>query len=320
MLRRLLGIQCDGGIQRRRVGSIRHDRRDQPIPLERPPEPGMPAQQQLQLGKAAPQPHPKRTLVHGSEATSGVVTGTGRAALGVAESKGSDRGEGRMPIRTIPLVVVAVAALVLAAPAAAKVIEEATVCGARGCTKATPGGDAHAMLEGGALSDAPAAAPFYRIRLGIGDGSGKVFERFTILYVPSAHKVRAMDGQWTDTTAAAERALNRVTRGQEPFPAKRLEDGAESSRRRRSAPRCRPRSSCRPKRSLGSGGGGVPAWLIALRGRRRPRPGGRRRGVDAHPPTSRRTGERQRRALEGAASIPAQVCCPLSSVGRALPW
>ena len=91
-----------------------------------------------------------------------------------------------MSIRTIPLVVAASAAMVLAAPAVAKEIEEAAVCGAGGCTKVAPRGDAHAMLEGGAVSDAPASAPFYRIRLGIGDGSGKVFERFSILYVPSA--------------------------------------------------------------------------------------------------------------------------------------
>ena len=127
-----------------------------------------------------------------------------------------------MSIRTIPLVVVAAAAMVLAAPAMAKEIEEATVCGAGGCTNVTPSGDAHAMLEGGAVTDAPAPAPFYRIRLGIGDGSGNVFERFSILYVPSADKVLAMDGQWVNTTVAAERTLDRVTRGHGPFPAKRL--------------------------------------------------------------------------------------------------
>jgi hypothetical protein len=167
-----------------------------------------------------------------------------------------------MSIRTIPLVVVA-AAMVLAAPAVAKEIEEATVCGAGGCTKVTPRGDAHAMLEGGAVSDAPAPAPFYRIRLGIGDGSGKVFERFSILYVPSADKVLAMDGQWMNTTTAAQRALDRVTRGHRPFPAKRLKTvpGEAAETTGTSLP---PEIVTPPDDGPGSGGGGVPAWLIVL--------------------------------------------------------
>ena len=167
-----------------------------------------------------------------------------------------------MSIRTIPLVVAASAAMVLAAPAVAKEIEEATVCGAGGCTKVTPRGDAHAMLEGGAVSDAPAPAPFYRIRLGIGDGSGKVFERFSILYVPSAGKVLAMDGQWMNTTMAAERALDRVTRGHRPLPAKRLKtvpvEAAETI-----GTSLAPEIVMPPDAGPGSGGG-VPAWLIVL--------------------------------------------------------
>ena len=167
-----------------------------------------------------------------------------------------------MSIRTIPLVVVAAAAMVLAAPAVAKEIEEATVCGAGGCTNVTPGGDAHAMLEGGAVTDAPAPAPFYRIRLGIGDGSGKVFERFSILYVPSADRMLAMDGQWMNTTAAAERALDRVTRGHGPFPAKRLKTGPGEAAEAvgTSLP---PEIVTAPDDGPGSSGG-VPAWLIVL--------------------------------------------------------
>ena len=168
-----------------------------------------------------------------------------------------------MTIRTIPLVVAASAAMVLAAPAVAKEIEEATVCGAGGCAKVAPRGDAHAMLEGGAVSDAPASAPFYRIRLGIGDGSGKVFERFSILYVPSADKVRAMDGQWVNTTMAAERALDRVTRGHRPFPAKRLNTapGAAAETIGTSLP---PEIVTPADEGPPTGGGGVPAWLIVL--------------------------------------------------------
>jgi hypothetical protein len=167
-----------------------------------------------------------------------------------------------MSIRTIPLVVVAAAAMALAAPAVAKEIEEATVCGSDGCAEVAAKGNAHAMLDGGAITDAPQPAPFYRIRVGIGDGSGKVFERFSILYVPSADKVRAMDGIWVNTTAAADRALGRVTRGRKPFPASRLKTTPteESETVGTSLP---PETILPP--GAGSGdGGGVPAWLIVL--------------------------------------------------------
>jgi hypothetical protein len=127
-----------------------------------------------------------------------------------------------MAIRTIPLVLTAAAAMALATPAAAKEIESAAVCGAGGCKAVSTKGDAHAMLEGGAVTDAPTPAAFYRIRLGIGDGSGKVFERFTLVYVPSADKVRGMDGQWWNTTTAADRALDRLVKGHEALPAGRL--------------------------------------------------------------------------------------------------
>ena len=151
----------------------------------------------------------------------------------------------------------------LAAPAVAKEIEEAAVCGAGGCTKVAPSGDAHAMLEGGEVSDAPASAPFYRIRLGIGDGSGKVFERFSILYVPSADKVRAIDGQWMNTTTATERALDRVTRAHRPFPAKRL-NTAPSEAAETIGTSLPPEIVTPGDDGPPSGDGGVPAWLIVL--------------------------------------------------------
>jgi hypothetical protein len=172
-----------------------------------------------------------------------------------------------MSIRTIPLVLVAAAAMAFAAPAMAKVIEEATVCGADGCTKVKPGGDAHAMLEGGAVTSAPKPAPFYRLRFGIGDGTGKVFERFWIVYVPSAEKMRAMDGQWVNTTTAADRALARVTRGHEPIPAAKLkltQAEQDAGSIGTSLPPEIVKGPPDDGAASGSGGGGVPGWLIVL--------------------------------------------------------
>jgi hypothetical protein len=173
-----------------------------------------------------------------------------------------------MSIRTVPLVLAAAAAMALAAPAMAKEIEEATVCGADGCAKVTPRGNAHAMAESaGAVTDAPKPAPFYRIRLGIGDGSGQVFERFWLVYVPSADKLRAMDGQWVRTTTTADRALDRVTRGRKPLPATKLKLTKAQQDAQSSGNSLPPEIVTAPPDDgpgSGSGGGGVPGWVIVL--------------------------------------------------------
>lgn len=172
-----------------------------------------------------------------------------------------------MSIRTIPLVLVAAAAMALATPAMAKVIEEATVCGADGCTKVKPGGDAHAMLEGGPASDAPKPAPFYRLRFGVGDGTGKVFERFWIVYVPSQDKIRAMDGQWVNTTTAGDRALDRVTRGHKPIPASKLKVNEGEQQAETFGTSLPPEIIKGPPPGDGAGAGsdgGMPGWLIVL--------------------------------------------------------
>lgn len=173
-----------------------------------------------------------------------------------------------MSVRTIPLVLAAAAAMAPAAPAMAKEIEETTVCGADGCAKVTPRGNAHAMLgSSGAVTGAPKPAPFYRIRLGIGDGRGKVFERFWLVYVPSADKLRAMDGQWANTTTAARRALDRVTRGLTPLPANKLKLTKAEQDAQSGDSSLPPEIATVPRDDgpgSGSGGGGVPGWVIVL--------------------------------------------------------
>ena len=170
-----------------------------------------------------------------------------------------------MFIRTIPLVLAAATAMALAAPATAKVIEEAAVCGADGCKAISTKGDAHVLLEGGAITDAPKQSPFYRLRFAVGDGTGKVFERFTIVYVPSAHKIRAMDGSWVETTTAGDRALRRAVRGHQALPASKMKTGVSSDAERfgTSLP---PEVVSPPTDppAAPADDGGLPAWLIVL--------------------------------------------------------
>jgi hypothetical protein len=169
-----------------------------------------------------------------------------------------------MSIRTIPLVAVAAVAMALAAPAVAKEIETTTVCGADGCKDVEVNGNAHALLDGGPSgADAAEPAPFFRIRLGIGDGSGKIFERFTILYVPSAEKVRGMDGVWMNAPTAAVRALERVTRGREPIPARRLK-ATPSEETQIAGTSLPPEIVGPPDDGSGGGGGGLPSALIVI--------------------------------------------------------
>ena len=81
--------------------------------------------------------------------------------------------------------------------------------------------------------------------------------------IASGTKVRAIDGQWMNTTTATERALDRVTRGHRPFPAKRLNtaptEAAETIGTSLPPEIVTPGDDGPP-----SGSGGVPAWLIVL--------------------------------------------------------
>ena len=78
----------------------------------------------------------------------------------------------------------AIAALALPAPAAAKEIQSLSVCGAAGCARVddATAHDSIALLQrGGALDEgdvsAPvAAAPYYRLVFTIGEGNGKSFQ------------------------------------------------------------------------------------------------------------------------------------------------
>ena len=118
----------------------------------------------------------------------------------------------------------AIAASLTALPAVAKEIEGLSVCGAAGCDAIDVNPRNHALIEGGRISDAPKnPAPFYRLRLAVGDGSGKIVERFKLLYVPSAPRLRGIDGTWMKPMPRTDRALVRAVRGHEPFPASELQ-------------------------------------------------------------------------------------------------
>ena len=114
--------------------------------------------------------------------------------------------------------------LVLAAPAQAKEVLSAKVCGENGCVTSRDRGLIAALAEGGDPVDPPkAAAPFFRVRLTVGDEKGNVMERFWTHFVPKGELIRGSDGTWMPATDAYTGALKKVVNpSMVAYPASRL--------------------------------------------------------------------------------------------------
>jgi hypothetical protein len=114
--------------------------------------------------------------------------------------------------------------LVLAAPAQAKEVLSAKVCGENGCVTSRDRGLIAALADGGDPVDPPkAAAPFFRVRLTIGDEKGKVMDRFWTHFMPKGELIRGSDGTWMSATDAYTGALKKVVNpSMEAYPASPL--------------------------------------------------------------------------------------------------
>jgi len=140
------------------------------------------------------------------------------------------------------LVVPLAAGLVLgaAAPAGAKEVQQALACGANGCRDITAQvGHDESVLQTGGFVDGPSRrAPFYRIRLTVGEGDD-AHATWHVLYVPSQRIVGSVDDStghrvWSQAPRGASR-LHRATRGLRPLPARRLPMPTNDERRVRGA-------------------------------------------------------------------------------------
>src|SRR5215217_941261 len=114
--------------------------------------------------------------------------------------------------------------LVLAAPAQAKEVLSATVCGENGCVTSRDRGLIARLADGGDPVDPPkVAAPFFRVRLTIGDENGKVQDRFWMHFMPKGELIRGSDGTWMPATDAYTGALKKVVNpSMAAYPASRL--------------------------------------------------------------------------------------------------
>ena len=122
------------------------------------------------------------------------------------------------------LPIVLLLCLAAAAPADAKEVLSAKVCGANGCESSRDRALIAALGEGGDPVDPPkAAAPFFRVRLTIGEANGKVMDRFWTHFLPKGELIRGSDGTWMPAGDAYTDALKKIVNpGMAAYPASGL--------------------------------------------------------------------------------------------------
>jgi hypothetical protein len=114
--------------------------------------------------------------------------------------------------------------LTTAAPAEAKTVLSATVCGANGCETSRDRALIAGLAEGGDPVNPPKApAPFFRVRLTVGERNGKVMDRFWTHFMPKGELIRGSDGTWMPAGDAYTDALKKIVNpSMEAYPASAL--------------------------------------------------------------------------------------------------
>lgn len=116
---------------------------------------------------------------------------------------------------------VAVAFLILAAPAAAKELERARLCGSSDCVRVLDLGAVADIGPDGLWSDEPAApSPYYRLELYFAG------HRADLYWVPAANKVAGWSDRgmtWKNANNAASRVLRNASIGLQPLPVPRID-------------------------------------------------------------------------------------------------
>ena len=118
----------------------------------------------------------------------------------------------------IPLIATALA-VALAAPASAKELERAELCGAAGCTDVTDRAT-RAIVEAGPTRPAPRTAePYFVMKITVTDPEGRPMDSFDTRWLPRSGLLRGADGVWMTAPPKTQRELKRLSRGIEPRPA-----------------------------------------------------------------------------------------------------
>lgn len=152
------------------------------------------------------------------------------------------------------------------APAGAKEISSAKLCGADDCRMVTDGHLAMVLSAGGPPTSGPEQArPWYRVTLTVRaeQGSGEVFvDRFSIAAVPSVRLLRGVDGTWMQMEPGAAAGYARVTAAIEPRPPRTLPGVGEDAH----LPAARVDEVVEPPDVSRPAGKGSLAWLSKILG------------------------------------------------------
>jgi MYXO-CTERM domain-containing protein len=146
-----------------------------------------------------------------------------------------------------------------AAPASAKEVQSATVCGADACRTTRAAQVLHDLTA--APVSAPVDRPYYRVTVRIRAGDETFPDRS--LYVPSTGAFGLTD-HWLRITGEARAALDELTRGLEPFPAAGLERAGGAREAGYPVAGQRPADAYAPaaRTETSSSTGGVPAGAV----------------------------------------------------------
>ncbi len=113
--------------------------------------------------------------------------------------------------------------LLLAAPAAAKRVTSAKVCGPADCRTVEDHAALTALSQGGSPADPPhEGSGWYDVRITVDTGAER-HETFPMVLVPGAGLLRGGDSEagytWMSSSRSAIREYRELTRGLVPFPA-----------------------------------------------------------------------------------------------------
>jgi hypothetical protein len=155
-------------------------------------------------------------------------------------------------------VTVALVVLLPAAPAGAKELSAARACDADGCRTVTDRDELRALMEMSPSAAPTRRAPFHRVRMTISEPSGGEFH-YAVQYVPALGLARERpsggDTLWLEPSTSGIEVLDRLTRGLEPVPARRLRGIAPESVTSVAAPTATPSPPA-------SGGDGLGRLLL----------------------------------------------------------
>lgn len=145
-------------------------------------------------------------------------------------------------------------ALLASAPAAAKQIVSAEVCGRDACNAVEKRTSRELIVDWGEQLPGPTRRePSYVVHIAVGDERGDVQETLENRWLPGAALLQGDDGTWFEAPADVQELLTRLTDGLEPFPAAKLprDELARAPRRTTAA-----------RQPAGDGGGGVSALAV----------------------------------------------------------